>query len=338
MTQLIERYVTAALERIPEDRRKDVGEDIRGAIDEMVTPRVENGEPEETAVRAVLTELGDPVKLAASYHEQKRYLIGPGWYPAYIEVMKKVATIALPVIAVIAIIVTLASSGGDLAKALGSGIESVFEVGVQILFWVTLGFVIAERTSGPDGPSLGKAWTVDDLPETPARGRQISIGDTLLSVITMVVFGGLAFVQWENGIGSFVRGLDESYERLPALNPDLGAMWVTGFYVLLVLSIVLAIVRYVTGYWTRPMVVLTVIDSVLWTIYVIALASTQQIFNEELARRIDTNTNADWWETGGSANWIAAVIVIAINVWEVWEAWQGSRELERQRQLEGSAA
>ncbi len=338
MTQLIERYVTAALERIPEDRRKDVGEDVRGAIDEMAAPRVENGESEESAVRAVLTELGDPVKLAASYHEQKRYLIGPGWYPAYIEVMKKVATIALPVIAVIAMIVTLASSDGDLAKALASGIGSVFEVGIQILFWITLGFAVAERTTGPDGPSHGKAWSVDDLPETSSTGRQIGLGETLLTVIAMGVLGVLAFAQWENGIGAFVRGIDESYEHLPAINPDLGAAWVAGFYALVAISIVAAIVRYLAGYWTRPMFMLTVAESGLWTLYMIALASTQQIFNEELAQRIDTNTNADWWAAGGPANWIAAVIVISINVWEVWEAWQGSRELERQRQLSATAA
>lgn len=332
MTQLIERYVTAALNRIPEDRRADVGRDIRGAIDEMVTPRVENGEPEETAVRAVLTELGDPAVLAASYHEQKRYLIGPGWYPAYIEVMKRVLTIAVPVIAVLAMIVTLASSDGDLAEALESGIGAVFGVGIQVLFWVTLGFVIAERTSGMERPSMtGEAWTVDDLPEQPAQGRQIGLGDTLLSVITSVVFGALVFAQWNNGIGAFARGLDDSYKHLPLLNPDLGAGWVVGFYALLAVSIGTAIVQHITGYWTRPMVMLTVIDSALWAIYVIALASTQQIFNAELAERIDIDTDADWWSAGGSANWIAALVIIAISAWDIWEAWKGSRELERQR-------
>jgi hypothetical protein len=234
-----------------------------------------------------------------------------------------VLTVVVPLIAVIAMVVTLASNDGDLADALGSGIASVFEVGIQVLFWVTLGFVIAERTSGQDRPSMtGKAWSVDDLPEQPVQGRQIGLGETLLSVITMVVFGALAFAQWDNGIGAFVRGIDESYKHLPAL----------------VISIATAIIQYITGYWTRPMVALTVIDSALWIVYIIALASTQRIFNAELARQIDADTNADWWAVGGSANWIAAVIVIAISGWDIWEAWKGSRELERQRQLTGTAA
>ncbi len=338
-TQLIERYVAAALDRIPEDRRLDVGRDIRGAIDEMVTPRVENGEPEDEAIRAVLTELGNPARLADSYHERKRYLIGPGWYPSYVEVMKRVLTIAVPLIAVIAMLVTIADSDSDLGDILGSGIGAVFEVGIQVLFWVTLGFVIAERTSGMDGPeSLYGAWSVDDLPDRPAHGRQIGLGDTVLSVVTSVVFGVLAFVQWENGIGAFVRGINDSYEHLPALNPDLGAAWVAGFYALLVISIAAAVIRYISGYWTRPMVMLTVVESLLWTIYVIALAVSEPIFNLDLARRIDDSTNADWWAAGGSANWIAALILIAINAWEVWEAWRGSRELERQRTVSSTAA
>jgi hypothetical protein len=339
MTDVIERYVATALDRIPEDRRQDVGRDIRGAIDEMVTPRVENGEPEDAAIRAVLTELGDPVRLAASYHERRNYLIGPGWYPTYIEVMKRVLTIALPVITVIAMLVTVADSESDLADVLESGIGSLFEVGIQVLFWVTLGFIIAERTMGPDGPApRNRAWSVDDLPERPALGRQIGIGETLLSVITMVVFGVLAFVQWDNGIGAFARGINESYERLPLLNPDLGTGWVAGFYALVTISIVAAVVRYISGYWTGAMLAMTVVESGLWTIYVVALAVREPIFNADLAQRIDDSSNTDWWAAGGSANWIAAIIVIAINAWEVWEAWQGSRELERQRQLTRSAA
>jgi hypothetical protein len=339
MTDLIERYVAKALEHIPEDRQGDVGKDIRGAIDEMVAPRIDNGEPEDTAVRAVLTELGDPTRLAGSYHERKQYLIGPEWYPAYIEVMKRVLTVALPVIAVIAMLLTVADGNSDLGDVLESGIGSLFEVGIQVLFWVTLGFFIAERTSGSDGPSaLFGRWTVDDLPERPAQGRQIGLGETLLSVITMVVFGVLAFVQWENGIGAFARGINESYEHLPLLNPDLGTGWIVGFYALVVLSIILAIVRYITGYWTRPMLVMTVVESALWTIYVIALALSEPIFNAELAQRIDDSTNTEWWAAEGSANWIAAIVVIGINAWELWEAWQGSRELRRQQHLSATAA
>jgi hypothetical protein len=338
MTQLTERYVAAALERIPDDRRQDTGKDIRGAIDEMVAQRIDMGEPEDAAIRAALTELGDPTRLGDSYHESKRYLIGPGWYPAYVEVLRRVLVVAVPVIAVISMLLTVGEDDGDLADAIASGLSSVWVVGIQVLLWVTVGFVIAERTMGPDGPALlrGREWTIDDLPEA-TQGRQIGLTETLISVIAMAAFGVLAFLQWERGIGAFVRGIDDSDEHLPLLNPDLGTGWVVAFFALLAISIGAAIARYVAGVWTRPMLLLTAGEFVLWTVFMVTLAVSEPIFNPELAQRVD-GVDADWWTAGGSANLIAAIIVIAINLWDVWDGWQGYRQRERDRQVTYAAA
>ena len=84
-TRSAERYVATVLEPIAENQRSEVRTEIRGAIGEMVGQRIEAGEPEDVAVRAALNELGDPARLAASYSDRQQYLIGPGWYPSYIN-------------------------------------------------------------------------------------------------------------------------------------------------------------------------------------------------------------------------------------------------------------
>jgi len=332
MTKLIERYVVAALDRIPSDRQGEVGQDIRGAIDEIVEQRVDSGEPEAEAVRSALTELGDPARLAASYHESNRYLIGPGWYPAYIDVLKRVVAITVPVVSVIAMVLAITEDDARFAGVLGAGIGAVIDIGLQVLFWVTLAFVIGERTMGPDGPARGRtAWTPDDLPQTSLK-RQIGLADTLFTVIALGFFGILAFLFHERALGRIIDDVGNDVAAIPLLNPDLPIGWVVVFYGLISLSIVVAVDRYFVGYWTRPMFLVAVAENVLWIAFAAALAVSEPIVNPALAQRVD-EASLNRWDAGGQANLVAALIVVVISVWDVWEAWQGNRGWDRERKL-----
>lgn len=323
MNELIERYVATALEPIPENQRSELRAEIRGAIGEMVDQRIEAGEPEDVAVQAALNELGDPAKLAASYSDRQQYLIGPGWYPSYIRALKVVSGVVLPVVAVISMVETLAGDSDGWIDAVIDAGESVIWAAVWILFWTTVGFVIAERTKEADVlPQRHREWSVDDLPKAEGP-RQISLGDVLPSVIALIVFGTLAVLQHSRGVGVFVRGdFADSYDHLPVIDPDLGIAWVVGFFGLLAISMAVEIVKYVVGSWSRKVFLLVVAEAGLWTAYAGTLAWSEQIFNPELVRRFD-EVDADWWVAGGSGNSIAAVIMIAISLWDVWEAWQG---------------
>jgi uncharacterized membrane protein (Fun14 family) len=326
MNELIERYVAAALEPVPEKQRAEVRAEIQGAISEMVDQRIEAGEPEDAAVRAALTELGDPASLAKSYSDGQQYLIGPGWYPTYIKALKVVSSVVLPIVAVVTMLETLGEDGGGMTDAIGGAVESVIWAAAMVLLWTTVGFVIAERVEGPRG--LGqrdRTWSVGDLPAAMGP-RQITLKDVAPSLIALVAFGALAILQSSRDVGFFVRGdFADSYDHLPAINPDLGAGWAIGFFALLALSMVVEVVKYMVGSWTRPVVLAVAAEAVLWIAYVGILARSEAIFNPELAQRIE-DVDADWWVAGGTANSIAAVIVIAVSLWDIWEAWQGHRK------------
>ncbi len=335
MNAMIEGYVAEALAGTPENQRADMRLEIRGAIDEMVERRVEAGDQWDDAIRAALNELGDPARLAARYQDRPQYLIGPAWYPTYINALKLVASVVLPIVAVISVLETLADDSGGVGAAIEGAVESVIWAAGMGFFWVTIGFVIAERVEGPEGLGRGSAtWTVDDLPTRPAT-RQFTLRDIVPTVITLIVFGGLVVVQYVRGVGAFVRsGLDESTELLPLFNPDPGAIWVGGFFALLALSLAVVIVRYLVGSWTRPMLLLAVVEAGCWIAFSIALAVSEPIFNPEFARQIDGG-DAGWWVAGGSANAAVAVAVIAVSLWDVWDAWQGHRQYRLLRQAAG---
>ena len=79
-TSLTDRYVDAAMRTVPEQQRQDLGAELRASIEDQIDGRVHNGEEHSAAERAVLTELGDPDKLAAGYTDRPLWLIGPRYY------------------------------------------------------------------------------------------------------------------------------------------------------------------------------------------------------------------------------------------------------------------
>ena len=85
---LIERYLYDVVRRLPEKQRKDIEEELRTLIEDMLEERKGDGGAEE--VEAVLSELGDPAKLAMKYRGEEAHLIGGEYYPIYCQILKLV--------------------------------------------------------------------------------------------------------------------------------------------------------------------------------------------------------------------------------------------------------
>jgi hypothetical protein len=324
VSSLIERYVGAAANALPEGQRTEVRKEIRAAIDEMVELRIENGQPEPLAVRAALEELGDPRQFAQQYRDTPQYLIGPGWFPLYVEVLKRVLPIGLAVVGVIAMVAKIATDEASLPEGIAVGVGSAVEIGLQVLLWITVGFVIAERAIGPHpGADREKAWTVDDLPAAPDN-RQIGFGETVGTVLTLLVMGALVIIQQVRGVGFFIFADDAgSWDNIPLINPDLGTGWIAGFAVVIVASILVAIAGYLERAYTFRLVVLKVVENALWVGYIVALAASEPILNPAFAERV--SDGGDWWTAGNQANQIVAVVIIAYALWDIWEAWNRYR-------------
>ena len=89
---LTDRYVTATVRDLDDDQRAEVERELRTTIEDMIDGRLEAGAPSRPeAERAVLAELGDPVRLAAGYSGRPLYLIGPSVYPQWRRLMTRAA-------------------------------------------------------------------------------------------------------------------------------------------------------------------------------------------------------------------------------------------------------
>lgn len=273
-TTLTDRYVAAAMRTVPEKQRDDLGAELRASIADQVDGRTENGEDRAAAERAVLTELGDPDKLAAGYTDRPLHLIGPKYYLDWWRLLKLLLWIVLPAAAFgIALAQTL--DGQSIGPIIGNVLATLISVAVHLCFWTTLVFVIVERT-GADRKEFG-TWTVDQLPEPRPRG--VGFGDMIATLVFLAV--GAGAVIWDLTIGFVPAFVTGSGEPLSFLNPGLWPWWIAGLFVLMALEATLAVVVYLVGRWTAALAVANAVLALAFAVPALILLSQGQLLNPE---------------------------------------------------------
>ena len=97
--ELIERYLFEIGRLIPAKKRGDILAELRSVLHDTLEGKVD-GEPSEADVAAVIQEMGAPGEVAAAYHPQNQYLIGPELFPTF----KLIAGIVFTVIILVQLI------------------------------------------------------------------------------------------------------------------------------------------------------------------------------------------------------------------------------------------
>lgn len=158
MNNLQERYIYDVTRRLPAADRAEVAKELAANIADMLP---EN--PTHTELEQVLLTLGEPRLLAEQYRQCPRYLIGPAVYEQYLHVIKLVLPIVGIGLLVVGAVLGGLSAEGDgammLAQTASVGVSTALSAMVQTLLWVTLGFVIYERTTQTKA-SKAPAWSL----------------------------------------------------------------------------------------------------------------------------------------------------------------------------------
>lgn len=244
MSSLTDRYVYAVVRRLPHESRDDVARELRATIADTIDDRPDGMTP-SAAERLAIAELGDPERLASGYSGRPQYLIGPAFYPLYLRMIK----ILPPVIAFIVagfVLLGLAIEGEASAGKIVTHVwQAILIALLQVCFWTTLGFAIAERL-GAD-PGLGRPFDPDALAEEPPA-RQIGFVDSIFAMIFELAVLALLVVDAE-----FVFGTSEGTEVV-LLGP-IPAGVRAGLVGLLAGMVVLEAVKLARGRWNYPLAV-----------------------------------------------------------------------------------
>src|SRR5699024_6727023 len=266
-TPLPERYIAATVKDLPHDLQAEVRPELQASIADAVESQVELGEDRHVAERQVLTELGDPAVLAASYADRPLQLIGPRYYLTWSRLLKRLLLIVpAAVLGVVAFAQVLAS--GDLGDIIGGSIGAAVTAGLHVCFWVTLVFAILERSDA----DTGIAWDVDQLPEP----RQQDPGRLDL-IASLVLLGLMILVVLWDQIPGFIRLGDQS---IPILSPALWPGAMLGLRGSIVFEIWFAILLYVKRQWNAAFAIITTVLSFLFSSWVICLRVRGELFIE----------------------------------------------------------
>lgn len=318
MTTLTDRYVAAVVGLIPNDQAADTETELRAAIDDAVEGRVDAGEDRDSAERAVLTELGDPARLAAEYADRPLWLLGPPYYLAWRQTMRTLLAIIPAIAAVVPTVIRLATGEGVLDAVFG-GLWIAIIAALNVALWTTVGFVIAERSGDSTIADMEPfLWTVDRLPQGTSTTSTFTRLATFFAVAINLVLIGMV---WS------VSAI--AYDGTRILEADAWRIAAPVLIGLLAVSIVLRLLRYRTGRWTTPLATATGVLNAgfagwwwwaLWNLRLLDPAFVARI-NDEL------------WP--GSETWllvsarVVALVVLAVYAWDTISAFVAAERARR---------
>lgn len=316
---LTDRYVWAVLKSLPESKRVDIDRELRGSIADDVDARVASGDDPAAAERAVLTELGEPGALARSYTGRVLALIGPDLYPAYVALLKMLYVVVLPIVTIVHLVVQ-AFAGTEPGGLIGGTVAIVFSLVVHLGFWTTLVFAIAERA----GTSMKNVPTIDDGPFDPEQLPSIATetGGSRSDFIASLLFLALIPIAlvWQQ-MSSVFQEADG--RPIPVIDPALWSFWLPYFLVLTAASIVFAVVLFLRGRWTWPLVAVNAVLTVLTTAPLVWLIATGQLLNEPFLDRLGWT---DYFAAGSPGATASSIAFVAIAGWAIADgAWKTVR-------------
>ncbi|WP_312652664.1 HAAS signaling domain-containing protein [Proteiniclasticum sp.] len=257
----IDKYVYGVVKYLPEKEREEIAKELRANIEDML-----EGDHSEENIVHVLEEMGSPYDLAVSYMGKDNYIIGPRVYHAYIEVMKVIMVVAL-VLGIIVFAIDLATQGeeinslGNVISVIAGGFGTIFSVLLGFAFWVTLFFIIIERTDSIDEirSSIDKPFKVSSLKDIPAVSRKKISKVEMIITLVFTIFSIYIFLFRNDLIAIYRSG----QEPVRAFNADAVSRYM--FIILLAgaFSIFVSTLKLIYGRWNELLGILSSVDALI---------------------------------------------------------------------------
>ncbi|MFG3532966.1 HAAS signaling domain-containing protein [Streptomyces sp. NPDC047917] len=306
---LTDRYVVEVVRRIPTGQRGDVADELRATIADTIEAR--GPAAPETVEREVLTEMGDPIRLAARYADRPLALIGPRLYPTYVRLLTVLLSTVLPVVTTTSAVLDVLDGQG-VGEVIGGAVGAVFSVGAQMIAWLTVVFALIER-SGKRADTVGGAWTPDDLPERRVpkeRGTAAYAGVAWHALL-------IALIVWQHTAQPYQS---DAGTRLDVLNPGLWSGWIWPILAGLVSLVTLDAIRAVQV-WTRSLAIWSAGAQAAFTLPLAWVLHRQELFNPAFLS--DANGG---WQTPQFVYTVAVVGVLAVGAGEVVKRFREARD------------
>lgn len=307
--RLVDRYVHDVVRRLPESQREDVAKELSAEIQEMIDDRSNGKNTSNKDVTDVLTDLGHPRHLADQYRERPRYVIGPEYYELYVNLLKTILVIVLPLLIFVVWMSEAMTVQHSVLSILLKLAGVAFEAAVHIFFWTTLSFALVQHFMGDQ--KIDGEWKPEDLPELPPE-QEIGRGESYFA-ISWFVFAVLATLFQVPFIYSLL-GPDDVPQFFA---PEMWPWWTLGLLGVSLLGLIAELVKLAIGGWTKLTVGLITFTNLVAIVFFVSVVQlVQPIANPAMMALLDQNI-AGSVEVGIK---IFVAVVVILSLWEIGEA------------------
>ncbi len=315
---LIDRYVFAVTEYLSDKNRKDVADELRSNIEDMLPDQ-----PTDQDIRKVLEKMGNPRKLAHEYNPTKRYLIGPTLFDSYISLLKLVTGIVVSVILGITIFTWVLNfpESSNYVSLITDLISNTIGAVVQAAVWVTLIYAILERTGVSEGemPFSKKDWTVNDLPtDVVPPSKKISRAETGLSLFFTLLFVSVLYFN-PNLIAMYIHE-NSTKKIIPLFSEERLALYLSAIILITLVQLAFIVWKFIQNKWNLPLAIANVVQNIASCILISCLLLDKQIINQEFFNGIADIMNISatqiinrWYH---SSVIVVIIVIIVISVWD----------------------
>lgn len=325
--ELKERYIYAVTQKLAPSQRKDIAEELRGLIDDMLEERTLGKPATGSDLEEILIELGNPKELAQKYRGTNKFLIGPELFDSYMLVLKIVMVTVASLIGVGFVIhiifnpVSILDHFIDFIVSIVTGLPTAFG-------WTTLSFALAERFSDIKAKDLQFEgdWKPSELPIIPNKKGKINRSEPILGIIFYTI-ALLFFTFSMNYFGIWIFN-DGFTGTVPFINEDANFLFLLFIIVVLGFGILKDSLKLIYGRWNTLLVVFTFILNSISLIAVILIITQPDFWNPNFMQQlVQHNLLVDgsgayevvttiWNQT---TKWVPIVFAIGL----VWDAIDG---------------
>ncbi|MFW5713775.1 MAG: HAAS signaling domain-containing protein [Brevefilum sp.] len=265
--KLLDLYLEEVHHQLPSKNREDILKEIRSTLLDMIEDRKVDPDQEvsEETVKSVLKDFGSPREITRQYGARK-YLIGPRFYPAYLQVLRIVLIIVavVNILGVVIAVINPSNPGSTLIETSLQIIGGLFSSLFAAFGIVTLSFAGIERTTPEDWKvSMDQDWSPEDLRKHEEQKRVSITGLAIEITLSLLFIAVLNFFLDRVGIYYLA---ESGWVSAPILNENFHRFipWITAV-VTLDIGLNLYLIRQ--GYWDK----LSVIAKVLFNAFEIAI-------------------------------------------------------------------
>ncbi len=332
---LIDSYIHEVSKRLHKNKREDIKLELKATIEDMLPESYS-----ESDVKDVLQKLGSPSEVAASYQDTPRFLIGPEVFDQYTRTIKLVMPWAIFITVIVHVIqkIVLYSGGEALLSTIISAfamiIVAIIAVIFHVLFWITVVFIIIER-SGSEKIHLPflkdtKQWSPDDLVKMKPipKVKVITLSDTIFSLVGILIF---SFVYWNayRLLGIYTTNDNGSLKFvMPIFNQNVLQSFAPIVLLCIVLSLVLSFIKWRAGQWTMLIAITNALLQSVGTIVFILMAIHQDFIHSAsipyMAAILET-TSAKVAYTIDKILLVSIIIAVLANAFDIYQGFKKAK-------------